>query len=374
MLITLYNNCSPHLKSAGRFFCGVSKIRTPEGVRTANERICDSCSKLLLAYNLIDKVAVLVGELKAERTVIENYSGVRHDGELSDNISVRKHSVIIYFLKLIAEFGLHLEYIAVNKNILNSVLAVSCDRLRLSVLVFFERKDIFSAGKASDHQLSKSVDLFSAIGLVGHQVEYFEAMVQFGNAKTDELKKKFLEQMCSIAFDHKVRVVDKDAFEYYDSWKNPVVRELAPLMPGAMPGEIAKMCTQEISALEVRKSLAFLERAGFLKQVGENIYVQTEKSVEGSKEGLPLAIRSMHREMGNLAVDSLDRFTANERNVTGVTMGVDRETYEQIVHELDECRKKITALAEKCDNIRQVYRLNLQLFPLSKDVGKHEEA
>jgi len=212
-----------------------------------------------------------------------------------------------------------------------------------------------------------------AIGLVGHQVDYFEAMVQFGNAKTDELKKKFLEQMNSIAFDHKVRVVDKDAFEYYDSWKNPVVRELAPLMPGAMPGEIAKMCTQEISALEVRKSLAFLERAGFLKQIGENVYVQTEKSVEGSKEGLPLAIRSMHREMGTLAVDSLDRFTAEVRNVMGVTMGINHETYERIVHELEECRKKITAIAEECCDIRQVYRLNLQLFPLSKEVTKHEE-
>ena len=212
-----------------------------------------------------------------------------------------------------------------------------------------------------------------AIGLVGHEVAYFEAMVQFGNAKTDELKKKFLEQMCTIAFDHKVRVVDKDAFEYYDSWKNPVIRELAPLMPGAMPGEIAKMCTQEVSALEVRKSLAFLERAGFLKQIGENIYVQTEKSVEGSKEGLPLAIRSMHREMGDLAVDSLDRFTTNERNVTGVTMGIDRKTYERIVHELNECRKKITAIAEECNVIRQVYRLNLQLFPLSKEVEGKEE-
>ena len=212
-----------------------------------------------------------------------------------------------------------------------------------------------------------------AIGLVGHQVDYFEAMVQFGNAKTDDAKKKFLEQMNSIAFDHKVRIVDKDAFEYYDSWKNPVVRELAPLMPGAMPGEIAKMCTQEISALEVRKSLAFLERAGFLKQVGENIYVQTEKSVEGSKEGLPLAIRSMHREMGTLAVDSLDRFTADVRNVMGITMGINRETYDRIVHELEECRKKITAIAEECCDIRQVYRLNLQLFPLSKEVTKHEE-
>jgi len=213
----------------------------------------------------------------------------------------------------------------------------------------------------------------AAVGLVGYEVTYFEAMVQFGNAKTDDVRKKFLEQMQSIALDHKVRIVDKDAFEYYDSWKNSVVRELAPIMPGAMPGEIAKMCTQEISALEVRKSLAFLERAGFLKQVGENIYVQTEKSVEGSREGLPLALRSMHREMGRLAIDSLDRFESNERNITGVTMGIDQKAYERIVHELDECRKKITAIAEECDNIKQVYRLNLQLFPLSKEVTKNEE-
>jgi uncharacterized protein (TIGR02147 family) len=78
--------------------------------------------------------------------------------------------------------------------------------------------------------------------------------------------------------------------------------------------------------------------------------------------------------MGNLAVDSLDRFTANERNITGVTMGIDRETYERIVQELDECRKRITAMAEACKNIKQVYRLNLQFFPLSKEVVWNEEA
>ena len=213
-----------------------------------------------------------------------------------------------------------------------------------------------------------------AMGLVGYEIEYFEAMVNFVNAQKDDVKKVYFDKMMAISAANQVRVVDKDAFEYYDSWKNPVVRELAPLMPGAMPGEIAKACTLEVSAIDVRKSLQFLVRAGFLEQVEENVYRQTEKSVEGSKEGLPLAIRSMHREMGNLAVDSLDRFSSSERNVTGVTMGIDRETYGQIVHELDECRKKITALAESCGNIRQVYRLNLQLFPLSKEVGKREEA
>ena len=213
-----------------------------------------------------------------------------------------------------------------------------------------------------------------AMGLVGYEVEYFEAMVCFCNARNDAAKKAFLGKMHSIALDHKVRVIDKTAFEYYETWKNPVVRELAPMMPGAMPGEMAKACCQEISAYDVRKSLMFLERAGLLKKVGEEAYEQTEKSLVGSKEGMPLAIRSMHREMGRLAVDSLEKFSAEERNVTGVTLGVNRQGYEAIVHELDACRKKIISIAENCGKLDQVYRLNLQFFPLTKKVKRDEEA
>lgn len=209
----------------------------------------------------------------------------------------------------------------------------------------------------------------AAVGLAGYEVTYFEAMVQFGNAKTDDVKKAYLDKMVSISAANKVRVIDEDAFEYYDSWKNQVVRELAPMMPGAMPGEIAKACTQEVSALEVRKSLAFLEKAGFLKLSQDNVYEQTDKAVTGSKEALPLAIRMMHREMGRLGVESVEQFNADERNVSGVTLGVNREGYEEIVKELDACRKKIISIAAKCGKLDQVYRLNLQFFPLSKKVG-----
>jgi uncharacterized protein (TIGR02147 family) len=55
-------------------------------------------------------------------------------------------------------------------------------------------------------------------------------------------------------------------------------------------------------------------------------------------------------------------------------MGINREAYERIVLELEECRKKITAIADECNDITQVYRLNLQLFPLSKEVTKGKEA
>lgn len=212
-----------------------------------------------------------------------------------------------------------------------------------------------------------------AMGLVGYEVDYFEAMVNFVNAQKDDVKKEYLDKMISISVANKVRVIDEDAFEYYESWKNPVVRELAPMMPGAMPGDIAKACAQDVSAPEVRKSLNFLEKAGFLKQIEENVYEQTDKAVVGSKEALPLAIRMMHREMGRLGVESIDQFNAEERNVSGVTLGVNREGYEEIVKELDACRKKIISIAAKCGKLDQVYRLNLQFFPLSRKVKEKVE-
>ena len=50
-----------------------------------------------------------------------------------------------------------------------------------------------------------------------------------------------------------------------------------------------------------------------------------------------------------------------------------QEGYDKIVAELDACRKRITALAEACSDIKQVYRLNLQLFPLSKEIADNKE-
>lgn len=215
----------------------------------------------------------------------------------------------------------------------------------------------------------------AAMGLVGFEMEYFRAMVEFGQASTEEKKKAAYENMLAIAKVHKVRVLEGDLFEFYDSWQNPVVRELAPLMPGATPGEIAKKCYPEISAAEVQQSLNFLTKAGLLKKAGDSSFVQAETSITGTPDATRLALRGMHRQMSKLATPALD-LPVEQRNFSGVTMGVSRESYERIVKVLDECRRQIIAIAADDKDIDQVYRLNLQLFPLTKNVkeGENENA
>ena len=212
-----------------------------------------------------------------------------------------------------------------------------------------------------------------AMGLEGFDYTYFGLLVKFGNAKNAVEKEAALRELEREARLIKVRIVDADAFHYFENPACPIVRELAPIMPESDPGEIAAHIKNKTTMLDVREVLQFLVKAGFLLKTGKETYEQTEKSVKGSKEAIPLAMRSMNREMAKLGVQAIDTDGVEERNYSGVTMGIDEAAYARIVAEIDACRKKVVDIARECQNINQVYRLNLQLFPLTDKVSNRGE-
>ena len=117
-----------------------------------------------------------------------------------------------------------------------------------------------------------------------------------------------------------------------------------------------------------------MTKVSLLKKDRNGCYSQTDKALRGDSEVMPVAIRSMHRDMAKFAVAAVDDFAISDRNFQGVTMGVDRETYEQITRELDAFRRRIVTIANSSKKVKQVYRLNLQLFPLSWPVPEETDA
>lgn len=224
-------------------------------------------------------------------------------------------------------------------------------------------------GKSS-LSLVKMEQVGLAMNLAGYEMDYFKLMVKFMNAEKDSVKKEALLEMQKIAVEHKVRMVDSDTFQYYESWKYPVVRELAPMMPGAKPHEIAEVCKDYVSAEEIRDVLNFLVKAGFLKKDGDKAYSQTEKTVVGSKEALPIAIRAMHKEMAMMASRAVDRYPSGERCMTGVTLGVNENARKRIVEEINSCCKRIVDIANESEGQDQVYRVNLHFFPMTDKILK----
>jgi uncharacterized protein (TIGR02147 family) len=111
-------------------------------------------------------------------------------------------------------------------------------------------------------------------------------------------------------------------------------------------------------------------KAGLLRKNGD-AYEQVDKHLTGSPDVMSFAMHTMHHEMIHFADKALEQFSVKERNFSGLTMGISDEDYEKIVFELDACRKRIVQIALNSRGTERVYRLNLQLFPLTWEEGKN---
>lgn len=200
------------------------------------------------------------------------------------------------------------------------------------------------------------------------QTEYFCTLVHYCDSDNAVEKKADLKRLQDIAKNSKVRIVGSDACKYFESWWNPVLRELVTLMPGATALQISNMLYGGVTRVDVQEALDFLVEAGFLTRVSTNTYEQTDMAISGASDAIPKAIRSMHKHMAILAANMIDSLPKSERNVSGLTIAANKHTYERVVNELNICRKKIASIVTNAEDANRIYRVNLQMFPVTKEI------
>lgn len=213
----------------------------------------------------------------------------------------------------------------------------------------------------------------SAMGLVGVELQYFRHLVALNQEKTSAAKKKIFSEMRAIANENSFVLVGEEQYDYYGSWLNPVLREMAPRLDGATPAQMAGELVFERDAAHVKSSLKLLEKNGFLNKDEQGHYSQTNRSITtGNLDVASLAIREMHRQMGELGVQSLDQVPVKERDISGLTIGISETAYEKITKEIAEFRRRISSIVMEDSGEERVYRLNVQLFPLTKTLPEEE--
>ena len=208
----------------------------------------------------------------------------------------------------------------------------------------------------------------TAMGLEGYEATYFAHLVDFEDAKTETVRKEAYDAMLTLARENKVRIVGESAYRYFDTWWNPILREMAPMLAVASPTQISNLLYGGVTRFDVQQSLDFLVEAGFLTRTGHNVYEQTDKAVAGSSDAIPKAIRMMQKQMALLGARIIDELPKSERNFSGLTVAANKQTYERVVEELTTCRKKIASIVANAENGNRIYRLNLHFFPVTKEI------
>ena len=205
----------------------------------------------------------------------------------------------------------------------------------------------------------------AAMGLVGYEVTYFCLLVAHANAKNDAEKKVVLDQIGDLARIHKIRIVGAREYDFFKSWKNSLLRELASAMPRATAKQLSKASRDRVSTNEVHEILEFLVQAGFLEHEPGGVYHESNRSLRMDPHVAKVVSSELQRQYAELAVDALKNEPPEKRNMTGLTVGITRESYDLIVAELAECRRRINAIATMTPRTDEVYRLNMQFFPLT---------
>lgn len=214
----------------------------------------------------------------------------------------------------------------------------------------------------------------NATGLAPTDAEYFRILVAMNQSKDAEQKKALFKELRSIAKANKVKIVGEDQYDYYESWISPVLREALPHMAKSKASEVADALTFKSSAAEIRKSIQVLLNAGLLSQNADGSFAQTDQKIStGNLEMPSLAVRDMHRQMGELAVRALDTIPVEERDISGLTLGVPESVLPRLRAEIADFRRRISNIVTESPETDRVYRLNVQFFPLTKKLSSQVE-
>jgi len=236
----------------------------------------------------------------------------------------------------------------------------------------FQARDFLLRVMRGDRRLSMegAERLADALDLPRREKAYFLALVEYNQAKTDDDREiawgKVQHALAKSRNASAPRLLTDLHREILSEWHHLAIRSLIEMTPDSGDWEaLGKRLHPPRTAAVVRKSVKLLEKGGLVDKRSDGLWHSTEKAIATPPEVANPAVRQFHRDCLDLAKISLEDIASDNRNVTGLTIGISRRTYRFVCERLTELREEVARLADADDEADRVYQLTLALFPLS---------
>ncbi|MBN1577444.1 MAG: TIGR02147 family protein [Chitinispirillaceae bacterium] len=209
-----------------------------------------------------------------------------------------------------------------------------------------------------------------ALNLNRKEAIFFKNLVLFNQAKTAVEKQEYYSVMLSMMDYVNEHQLSADQYLYFEKWYTSVVRELICLYDFKDDyGLIARSVCPPITISDVRKTIHLLVRLKLIVRRKDGTYRQSAVAIVSSDTMVALARRSFNSQMLVMARNANETVSPDERNISGITMGISKACYEVLRTEIAAFKERVKVIVNQDERSSRVYQLNLQLFPLSGDVA-----
>lgn len=164
----------------------------------------------------------------------------------------------------------------------------------------------------------------------------------------------------------KVSQITKASYDYFSKWYYPAIREIVAFGNREYTaGEIAELVFPRISEKQVQEALDQLLLLGLIKKDEEGCWEQCDRHISTGREVRSKIVAQYHREMIQLASDSIERFSSSQRDITSLTFSIKAEKLEELKQLIAAFRDRIRSVLLEDESGDQVLQMNIQLFPLT---------
>jgi uncharacterized protein (TIGR02147 family) len=221
---------------------------------------------------------------------------------------------------------------------------------------------------------SSAVKLSQAMKLTAIEADFFENLVSWNKAKNLRERNYYFEKLnaikCRKPKSALVCELQKDQHEFYSSWYLSAIRSLIDMYPFKDDyAWLAKNLYPPIRPLQAKRAVRLLEKLCMIKKGTDDVYEISNKTITASKEIIQLGFLNFQRQSAELGLKAIEELPKEKRNVSGLTMGISRASYEMICAEIEEFQSKLQTIAEQDSGADNVYQLNFQFFPISNVNG-----
>jgi len=216
--------------------------------------------------------------------------------------------------------------------------------------------------------LSKNatLSLAQAMDLKKKETEYFNALVHFTQAISEREREFYFNHMQTFGKNNLATELRQNQYTYFSKWYCPALRELVAVFDFKDDFKfLARLCNPPITAKQAKTAVQLLLELGLIQRTRSDRYVQTAKSLTTGDNVQSLAVQAFQKENLKLAIEAIDRYERNLRDISTLTASVSEAGFNRIKKEIAAFRKRLAALIEKDELADRVYQINFQLFPLS---------
>jgi uncharacterized protein (TIGR02147 family) len=207
-------------------------------------------------------------------------------------------------------------------------------------------------------------------GLSAKEKRYFELLVAFNQATTNEEKDRYFREIIGNKKFITAKPLAARQFQLFSHWYYAAVLEAVRIeSPGPRNANwLQKMIHPAVSIKQIKRAATDLKRLGLLEERRNGELRRLDPMITTEDEVRSISVANFHVQMSQLAARAVMKEDAADREFSALTVAVSKEDFQKAKSEIQKFRRKLHSILEKNGGGAKdrVAHLNIQLFKITK--------